>query len=987
MTAPQGPGLSMSSGIGALAMVLGIWYLQPPELKPTRPVPEPALTHQRYESRLWEDPFAAVKRAQDKGLQAVALNELVEEIGTTRGPEVNVLVVSCPGGGFAEDGERRRRNRYAVAAALHSRGYAPRDSTRLDFINLGEEDKLGSYEVPYEWFDATEPDRPSVLILWFDDSSFTDRSVFKFWNKRIGDFKADERCQADARDASCGKQLNFTLLGPSSSTVYAKALSAAPPTEKVRLRVLSWAATSPGSSLLQEVRDFKIKVSHNGGAGHTVIYRDPESYTSYLAQAGGQIVRTIARDKELVDKLEEELDRRGAGRRLAIVSEFDTPYGRILPALFEKRFEKSGRNVRHFAYLRGLDGLAEGQGAAAKNSDKKAGPGSSASIGRTGPEQTFGPSQLDFLRRLVGDIERADAEDEPITAIGVLGSDVYDKLLVLQALRDRFPGKIFFTTDLDLRLADADELPYTRNLVVASSFGTALHPKLQRDLPPFRDNYQTSLYFSALLALDERKVGIDHDTLKKWMQPRIFEIGRNGPVDLSVNGAPPLVCLGMLAAEQGCIEGIHPPTGLWSEAQLKIALPLRALLGLLGLAGLLLFVYARLARNHRAGRVFALGTGVVLVDAVAAHGMLIQPQASSAGWGLFFIGLGLATWALIAFLSHRAPARAPGLPLAVLLSFALFLCLLTVIATQGEEGEPFTLVDGVSIWPTQFIRLFAAILGAALVYKGLRDIRKRARAIAGGCVHLPYDLLKTEPCERAWGRYNTAHEIREHWRRGLFVCFLYLLLCGAVIYAFGFPSIPYRGTASLYANHLVMALVLIVLSALIVSTGYATRTLINLIEEFRAGLHLLSGQPVQLWEAVDVVARQSEPVARLIYYPIVVIILMLVSRVNYLDQWDFPPGLAAVVATSAGYVFWQAIRLRQAAEGLRGEALRDLQFRRLATSDDRLAQALGKVAAGIEAARTGAYVSLMHQPWVQALTLLFGGGGSVALLEAFVLGH
>ena len=35
----------------------------------------------------------------------------------------------------------------------------------------------------------------------------------------------------------------------------------------------------------------------------------------------------------------------------------------------------------------------------------------------------------------------------------MLGSDVYDKLLILQALRPAFPRAVFFTTDLNARLA------------------------------------------------------------------------------------------------------------------------------------------------------------------------------------------------------------------------------------------------------------------------------------------------------------------------------------------------------------------------------------------------------------------------------------------------------------------------------------------------------------------------------------------------------
>ena len=66
------------------------------------------------------------------------------------------------------------------------------------------------------------------------------------------------------------------------------------------------------------------------------------------------------------------------------------------------------------------------------------------------------------------------ANEGEIKAIGVVGTDFYDKYLVLQALRQRFPDVIFFTTDLDARFLHPDNFKWTRNLIVASNFGLSL---------------------------------------------------------------------------------------------------------------------------------------------------------------------------------------------------------------------------------------------------------------------------------------------------------------------------------------------------------------------------------------------------------------------------------------------------------------------------------------------------------------------------------
>jgi hypothetical protein len=139
----------------------------------------------------------------------------------------------------------------------------------------------------------------------------------------------------------------------------------------------------------------------------------------------------------------------------------------------------------------------------------------------------------DHIERENQDLQMERARPS-IHAIGVLGSDVYDKLLALQALRPRFPGAIFFTTDLDARLWHPNQLKWTRNMIVASSFGLELRDALQQDIPPFRDSYQTAQYLACLSAL-----GVVSPAVLKTISPRLFEIGRDGPIDLSQSSVSP----------------------------------------------------------------------------------------------------------------------------------------------------------------------------------------------------------------------------------------------------------------------------------------------------------------------------------------------------------------------------------------------------------------------------------------------------------------
>ena len=51
-------------------------------------------------------------------------------------------------------------------------------------------------------------------------------------------------------------------------------------------------------------------------------------------------------------------------------------------------------------------------------------------------------------------------------AVGIIGRDVHDKLVLAQALRAAFPDRVLFTNDLDARLLHPDVTGYTRNIIV-----------------------------------------------------------------------------------------------------------------------------------------------------------------------------------------------------------------------------------------------------------------------------------------------------------------------------------------------------------------------------------------------------------------------------------------------------------------------------------------------------------------------------------------
>lgn len=138
-----------------------------------------------------------------------------------------------------------------------------------------------------------------------------------------------------------------------------------------------------------------------------------------------------------------------------------------------------------------------------------------------------------------------------IEAIGIIGSDVYDTLLILQALQPQFPDIKFFTTDLDARFLSPREREWTRDLLVVSGYGLTLHPELQKEIPPFRDSAQTAQFAATLAALGNTNL-----LRLAFVPPRRFEIGMHSAVDLSVSNA----LFPMIGADKTNGPWLHPLT-------------------------------------------------------------------------------------------------------------------------------------------------------------------------------------------------------------------------------------------------------------------------------------------------------------------------------------------------------------------------------------------------------------------------------------------
>ncbi len=588
---------------------------------------------QDVEAREWDDPFTAVAVARSADARAQSaksdqtspsaaepihnLNRLREDVGTHPHDPLLVLGVIVPGAPYADDMENRRRTRYAVLAGLSSSGYAPDDNEHVGYTNLAlPPDTDGREIAAFEWFHREQPAGPgaqhaAVLVLWLDQDNFREGPLHRF--SRIVDFIAPV-------DAGFSSVANV-ILGPADSDGLSAmsneleqggcetlSKSGRPiPIYSPRATAVDWWIVSSAVKKRYFDTESDSRADHfNDRCEHVHLYR------------------TVATDLAVLKSLYGELQYRGirSVSEIALITERDTLYARLISRYFNgcdgtaasgPEFTVTGESDSSrplcFTYLRGLDGLAppapDSTGSSTSPSDKTAGSASTAASVPAAPDTATGRGQLDYLRRLT--LELASRRDDPscrwiskalylgdqagsasrcarrIKAIGVVGSDVYDKLLVLQALRSAFPRYIFFTTDLDARLTDVQNLPWTRELVVGSSLGLSLRPEVQGSIPPFRDTYQTATYYSTRRAVQE--LPGKHDDSERMIdltythRPHVFEIGRSQAFDLTVDRDARLACDKLDC--RSIAESRSPP--LWSTSSAGSSLLVGGLAILMGI--------------------------------------------------------------------------------------------------------------------------------------------------------------------------------------------------------------------------------------------------------------------------------------------------------------------------------------------------------------------------------------------------------------------
>jgi hypothetical protein len=908
--------------------------------------------------------------------------------------------------------------------------------------------------VPWEEFDrADHADHYHVLVLWLDEDVLAAgrmpiRSLIEL-RMRLGAFAKSE----------------FALLGPEDSTMLAAMASEAGSDQSLdfNVPVYNFGATAEDQLVFQRI-------------GLT-----SSSIADQLKQAGiTHYYRTINTDDELAQSLACELMRRdpdlhlptdrckasafpaGSGTRdhVVLISDWDTVYGDDLPKSVAEAFRleepssATGPNcVVQMSYMRGLDGQhpahkysqrpKTAESGSEQNPDDESSENAEPAVATPETASHFesaqGPSQFDYLRRLANELKQCDAEFRRtdgghIAAIGVLGSDVYDKLLILQALRPEFLEALFFTTDLDALLLPQSKARYTSGLIVASSFGLQASRELQADIPPFRSTYQTSIFRATRLAIENwRWDGTHRNTdpaeteinkpvaLSSWAPtPMLFQIGRTVPRSLpsdsgvpssaaSTDGGAPRASadhhvVALLSAAQPAPDQLFPklPGGAYRGASLGCAALLLA--ALFSFRSVRSLCFPPVAPDRAS----------VLATTDKATAPAVQPR-----YGLI-VAIALVTFGASFYFWWTWPCIADWL-------------------TENGNGEPMALFEGISLWPTILLRSLGIGLTFWLIcytrhslvnnktetdnelgiaaspasffgeWRRIRsDVKSYPTPTAQIKALLWFDRPPSGPGECREGKFE---EIVGSFAVGWLARCIRAGIGTAAMFAlwqvldpiFGEPYAPARGrlVVAIFSKVTIIEVVLTLFLIFLVAdaalfsrmfikrlTAIKTQWPRETVQKFTAQFNLVGGDLAD-WIDMHCIAMRTRCITPLIYLPFIALAVLVISRSPLFDNFTTPWTLVITQALSAAVVIGSFVSLRAAAEQARTVAHDDLTGKIIAAkahanSRGRAAQ-LERLLAEIDGLNDGAFAPWSSQPLVKAVLLPLLTYGGTMLLHFYAL--
>jgi hypothetical protein len=877
-----------------------------------------------------------------------------------------LLPIIVPAQMYPEIREQRLRMRYAVVSALAAANLNPENADELNLIPVPVYTKLGQKEsgqvitlpdgwkgtdhlwvpVLYEIFrrPTEEPaarnrvgvsravpksEYRQVVVFWMD-TRLAKPSAFR---KNITAI-LDTLCPASLRDAH--------LISTQGSEALTEILASGETSESDTKQALYFPfATVPKDWLRARMLE-RITNALPPVGQEPIVRMKP-------------VKRVQASDDYVIEMLLNELSLRlpSFGRKdgdVCLFYETDSFYGRSMVDVFTRRYreftDRPDAKVESIPYLKGVDGTLptvpeqlrmevnpQDTTALLKAFNKRVMEGTSG-------QWVLDQRQTDYLERWASNLQSTQPKPN-IRAIGVFGTNVFDKIKVIEILRKEFRNVWFFTVDLDASLINNDNPLATRNVLIGSAMGLSVHTNDLKS-PQFRDSFQSAVFLSTLDALG--LLGKDYKG-----EPGVWETSRIGFEPLAFNRKPKWH-IDFMDEERP--SGSGPVKGeAWN--------------------------WSTFLENHfqaADGRKFAqvlrplllILTTVVLL-AVAKVVVEAWKSPNKPAWHKE-----------AASRLHRIlPPGSYKRILSGMFAAIAALCLFGFLAEKvlGGFSEPFHWFDGVSVWPSLLIRAFAAALGFYFFMRSFVDIDS---AIQNMWASGENGLLLKGLNEARFSR--TSSESRYYCRLLSFVV-AFVIFQWALIHLLSLAGgyfTPARGVAAFVAHEITFlfsmaAFYLLIWSAVL--RHLHCKELLNTLDALTTADRVEGRKRMALPKGalskpeLDALFAYNQTVVQSILYPFAMLVVLLASRHPVFDAWNFPQSLLVSNALILGILVFCAYLLNQAANQF---AAHQQSFLRGMSKHPGSSH---EPAAWDKEELRGSFVPFWKQPVIQALSLAMAGVG------------
>ena len=371
-------------------------------------------------------------------------------------------------------------------------------------------------------------------------------------------------------------------------------------------------------------------------------------------------------------------------------------------------------------------------------------------------------------------------------------------------------------------------------------------------------------------------------------------------------------------------------------------------------------------------------------------------------------------------------------------------------SSLNGDGEPLTFIDSISIWPSEIIRLFSGFLAIYFLLLSIQSLIRNCKE-----VNLIFLNVKEKP-NTSNTTNQTLSNIYGSWKKygadtkaikkciyitGIFVL-VYFGASQAYLGIFGRPPVPFRGNLSKYTDLCILIfslLSMLFLSWFVINTiRYCRKYFSEIIDlknqRFMSNIlniscsvkeaiskigcenideacqkeyadclseydKCVSGNILVQWLRINIIAKRTEVIGKMIIYPFVIFALLLISRNKFFDNWTWTIPLILVVSLTIFITLYYAFVLFYDANVARKQTITHLHEERLElmntqipsdfdAANDRKTKLIEQklkyiddIIEDLKHLKRGAFAPIGNNPLLIAILAPLGGLGSIAILQ------